>query len=74
MELTNRFHSSGRTAYARARDYELRKAIKSKYADAISKASWIERLFLRFEMWCELLEANTKPDKKAHNPSPYALW
>ena len=74
MELTSHFHSEGHAAYARASDNEQRKAIKAKYADALSKASLLERLHLRFGMWRELSQAKTEPDKKAHNPSPYTLW
>ena len=75
MELrANHFHSKGKTAYVRGRQYELRKAIKAKYADSLSKASLLERLFLRFEMWCELSQAKKEDHKAAHKPSPSTLW
>ena len=68
------FHSGGPTAYASARSVELRKAINAKYADALSNASWIERQMIRFEMWCELLQAKREDTKPAHKPSAYTLW
>ena len=78
MELTTcHFHSGGELEYWRARrswDRELREAIKATHADALSKASWLERQYLRFEMWCELLQGKGEPDKNAHKPSPYTLW
>jgi hypothetical protein len=75
MELrAGHFHSGGPTAYAGARNVELRKAIQAKYADAMSNASWIERQMIRFEMWCELLQAKREGNKTAHNPSRYTLW
>ena len=74
MELTSQFHSNGRGAYFGGRDSEVRKAIKVRYANALSKASWIEKLYLCFEMWCERSQAKMEPNTNAHNPSPYTLW
>jgi hypothetical protein len=72
--LTNHFHSNGPAAYARAREFERRKGINAKYADALSKASWIQRLYLRFEMWCEFSYAKKENHMETHKPSPYTLW
>jgi len=74
MELTNQFHSNGRGAYFGAGDAEVRKAIKARYADALSSASWMERQMIQFKMWCERSQAKMEPNTNAHNPSPYTLW
>lgn len=74
MELMkHHFQALGEFEYRRAaagREFELRKAIESKYARALSTASWLKRQRIQLQMWREFIQSR----RRIHNPSPHTLW
>lgn len=53
----------------KAREREIREKIEAKYAEALSRVTFVERGVLRAKIESEILQ-----EVQRHSPSPYALY
>jgi hypothetical protein len=68
--MKNDFVANGGQRWLAGQDVKRLEVARAKYADEWNKAGFLQRIRLRFLIWCE--SQNPKPT--SHRPSPGTLW